>query len=353
MPSKTTAKLLDNFLKEVFYTLEMPKIDAEWISETLVQAELKGVSSNGVIRMPQYTKRLELSLVNPKPKITTIQDAGSLALLDGDNGMGQIVSRDAMQDCIQRAREYNVGVVFVKESNHFGAAATYTVQAAKEGMIGICTTTTIPIMAPSGGKEAKVGNNPISIAFPSEPMMVLDMALSNVARGYVIEAARAGRSIPESWGKNKKGNPTTDPNEVLESSLLSSIAEHKGSGLSIAIDAMLASISGSRNSSDIIGINDFSGKSGVTHLFIAINIESLTPVKEFATAANVFLQMLRNTQKADGIERIYMPGEIENELEAKRIKEGFIISKERLDELDEIAKRLDIRPLERTINDKQ
>ena len=344
----TTPEFLNYFLNEVFFKLGMPKSDADWIADTLVQAELKGVSSHGVIRMPQYTKRLELSLVNPKPKITTIKDAGSLALLDGDNGMGQIVSRDAMQNCIQRAKEHNVGVVFVKESNHFGAAATYTVQAAKEGMIGICTPTTIPIMAPSGGKEAKVGNNPISIAFPSEPMMVLDMALSNVARGYVIEAARAGKAIPESWGKDEEGRPTTDPNEVLRSSLLSSIAEHKGSGLSIAIDAMLASISGSRNSSDIIGINDFSGKSGVTHLFIAINIESLTPVQDFSMAANIFFQMLRNTEKAEGIERIYMPGEIEKELEAKHNKEGLSLSKERLNELDEIAKRLIIPPLQRT-----
>ena len=344
----TTPEFLNYFLNEVFFKLGMPKSDADWIADTLVQAELKGVSSHGVIRMPQYTKRLELSLVNPKPKITTIKDAGSLALLDGDNGMGQIVSRDAMQNCIQRAKEHNVGVVFVKESNHFGAAATYTVQAAKEGMIGICTTTTIPIMAPSGGKEAKVGNNPISIAFPSEPMMVLDMALSNVARGYVIEAARAGKAIPESWGKDEEGRPTTDPNEVLRSSLLSSIAEHKGSGLSIAIDAMLASISGSRNSSDIIGINDFSGKSGVTHLFIAINIESLTPVQDFSMAANIFFQMLRNTEKAEGIERIYMPGEIEKELEAKHNKEGLSLSKERLNALDEIAERLIIPPLQRT-----
>ena len=351
MTSNTTAANLHNFLREVFSTLEMTKIDAEWISETLVQAELKGVSSHGVIRMPQYTKRLELSLANPKPNITILKDAGPLALLDGDNGMGQIVSRDAMQNCIQRAKKHNVGIVFVKESNHFGAAGTYTIQAAREGMIGICTTTTIPIMAPTGGKEAKIGNNPISIAFPSEPLMVLDMALSNVARGYIIEAARAGKTIPDSWGKDSRGQATTDPNEVLKSSLLSSIAGHKGSGLSIAIDAMLASISGSRNSSEIIGINDFSGKSGVTHLFIAINIESLIPVKDFSMAASVFLQILRNTDKAEGIERIYMPGEIEDELEEKRKKDGFTLSKERIEELDEIANRLNIDPLKRTKNE--
>ncbi|MED5580391.1 MAG: Ldh family oxidoreductase [Nitrospinota bacterium] len=351
MPSITTATYLNEYLREVFSVLGMPKIDAEWISETLVQAELKGVSSHGVIRMPQYTKRLELSLANPKPNITILKDAGPLALLDGDNGMGQVVSRDAMRNCIERAKEHNVGVIFVKESNHFGAASTYTIEAARQGMIGICTTTTIPIMAPTGGKEPKIGNNPISIAFPSEPMMVLDMALSNVARGYVIEAARAGETIPDSWGKDSRGKSTTDPNEVLKSSLLSSIAGHKGSGLSIAIDAMLASISGSRNSSEIIGINDYSGKSGVTHLFIAIKIESLIPVNEFSIAANVFLQMLRDTKKADGIERIYMPGEIEYELEEKRKKNGFTLSKERINELDEIADRLNVLPLKRSKNE--
>ena len=347
MGGHTTGEKLHSFLDRVFTKLGLAEEDAAWTAETLVAAELRGVTSHGVIRMPHYSRRLEINLANPTPDFRVVKDAGALALVDGDNGMGQIVSKRAMEEAIARARTHNVGVVLLKESNHFGAAATYAAMAPEAGMVGLVTTNTLRVLPPAGGKEARIGNNPVSIALPSDPPMVLDMALSVVARGYIIEAARAGELIPEGWGLDKEGRPTTDPSQVLESSLLSPIAGYKGSGLSIAIDAILGSLAGGGHSHEIVGINEFSGKSRVTSVFVAINIEALLPLSEFRAAANTFISIIKATPKAAGVETIFIPGEIEHQKEAERRRNGFELSPERLAELDEIAERLDLPPLER------
>ncbi len=348
MSGHTTEEKLHSFLYRVFDRLGLPGDDAAWTAQTLVQAELRGVTSHGVIRMPHYVKRLEIDLANPTPNFRVLKDAGALALADGDNGMGQVASRRAMQEALARARIHNVGVVLLKESNHFGAAATYAAMAAEAGMVGLVTTNTLRVLPPAGGKEARIGNNPVSIALPSDPPIVLDMALSVVARGYIIEAARAGRPIPEGWGLDEEGRPTTDPHQVLASSLLSPIAGYKGSGLSIAIDAVLGALAGGGHSHEIVGINEFHGKSRVTSIFAALNVEALLPLAEFKAAANAFTALIKATPKAAGVENIFMPGEIEHETETKRRREGFTMPPERLAELDEIAQRLDLPPLERT-----
>ncbi|MCY3825164.1 MAG: Ldh family oxidoreductase [Nitrospinae bacterium] len=347
MSGHTTGEKLHVFLHRAFSKLGMPDEDAAWTADTLVTAELRGVTSHGVIRMPHYARRLEVKLANPAPDFRIIKDAGALALADGDNGMGQVVSKRAMEEAIARARTHNVGVVLLKESNHFGAAATYAAMAPEAGMVGLVTTNTLRVLPPAGGKEPKIGNNPVSIALPSDPPMVLDMALSVVARGYIIEAARAGELIPEGWGLDNEGRPTTDPHQVLESSLLSPIAGYKGSGLSIAIDAILGSLAGGGHSHEIVGINEFHGKSRVTSVFAAINVESLLPISQFRASANAFISIIKATPKAAGVETIFMPGEIEHQSETKRRRDGFELSPERLAELDEIAQRLDLPPLER------
>lgn len=347
MSGHTTGAKLRAFLHRAFTGLGMPEEDADWTAQTLVTAELRGVTSHGVIRMPHYVKRLEIGLANPTPNFRVVKDAGALALADGDNGMGQVVSRRAMEEALARARNHNVSVVFLKGSNHFGAAATYAAMAPEAGMVGLVTTNTLRVLPPAGGKEAKIGNNPISVALPGDPPMVLDMALSVVARGYVIEAARAGRAIPEGWGLDREGRPTTDPRQVLESSLLCPIAGYKGSGLSIVIDAILGSFAGGGHSHEIVGINEFTGKSRVTSVFAAVQVEALLPLSAFRAAAKAFVSVIKATPKAAGVERIFMPGEIEHEKEAERRRNGLELPPERLSELDEIARRLNLPLLER------
>ncbi len=340
------AGALERFAAGAFSRLGLPEEDAAWTARTLVAAELRGVTSHGVIRLPNYVRRLEAGVANPRPRISVVKEAGALALLDGDNGMGQVVSRRAMEEAIARAGIHNLAVVLAKESNHFGAAAAYALLAAEGGMAGLVTTTTMKVIAPHGARAPLIGNNPIAIALPGEPPLCLDMALSAVARGYVIEAARAGRAIPEGWGLDAEGRPTTDPDAVLKSSLLSPIAGHKGSGLSIAIDALLGGLAGGGFSHQVIEISDYSGKSRVTHLFAALRVEALLPLAAFRASVESFLGALRAAPRAAGVERVWMPGEIEREREAARRREGIPLPPERLRELAEIGRRLALPPLE-------
>ncbi len=337
---------LQRFVAEIFTRAGLPPDDAEWCAETLVRAELRGVTSHGVIRLVNYVGRLENEVVNPKPRVRVVKDAGALALLDGDNGMGQVVARRAMEDCLARAEAHNVGVVLLKESNHFGAAAPYASMALERNMAGLVTTNTVRVISPHGGRQRLLGNNPIAIAVPGDPPMLLDMALSAVARGYLIEAARAGREIPEGWGVDAEGRPSTDPDAILESGSLSPIAAHKGSGLSAAIDAVLGALAGGGHSHEIVGLMDMSGPSRVTHFFAALRIDALIPLPAFRAAVNALAGLLRDSPKAAGTDRIWMPGEIEMEEEERRRAEGIPLSHERMSELADLSDRYDVPPLE-------
>lgn len=346
MAGLVKSETLQTFVTNVFLQLGVPQEDASWTAETLVLAELRGVTSHGVIRLPAYVRRLEAGMLNPRPKLRVLKEAGPMALLDGDNGMGQVTSKHAMQDCIARAESHNVGLVFLKRSNHFGMASTYACLAADRGMIGLCTTNTPSFMVPFGGRKPMVGNNPIAIAIPGDPPIVLDMALSAVARGYLHQAARAGKPIPEGWGVDAEGRPSTDPNIVLESGSLAPIAGYKGSGLAVVIDAVLGAFSGEGHSHQIRGMMDLSGPSQVPHLFAAIRIEALMPLEKFRTAINAFAALLRAAPKAVGVERIWMPGEMENERESEKRRRGISLSDERWNELAQLAQHFHFPPPE-------
>lgn len=340
MTQTLSADALRQFVTAIFEKAGLPEDDAAWTADTLVEAELRGVSSHGVIRIPNYVPRIENGWVNTQPKMKVEKDAGALALFDGDNGMGQVVARNAMAECIDRAETHNVGVVVVKNSNHFGAAALYAEMAAERGMVGLCTTNAIRVFPPHGGKEKLLGNNPIAIAIPGEPPIVLDMALSVVARGYIVQAARAGKPIPEGWGVDGAGNPTTDPKVVLEEGALSPISTYKGSGLSLVIDAILGAVAGGGHSHQVIGIMEDNGPSEVPHFLAALKIEALLPLPIFRAAVAAFTDLLRASPRTEGAEQIWMPGEIEWTQRRERLESGIPLPDERIQELRQIGERL-------------
>ncbi len=337
---------LRRFVTEVFLDTGMPEADAAWTAETLVQAELRGTSSHGVIRIPDYANRLKTGANNPVPGIKIVKDAGALALMDGDNGMGQVVSKRGMEECLDRAGKHNVGVVIMQRSNHFGAAGIFAALALDRGMVGLVTTNTVRVIAPFGGKEKQIGNNPVSIAVPGDPPIVLDMALSTVARGYVLQALKAGKPIPEGWGVDSEGEPTTDPDEVIQTGSLTAVGGYKGVGLSVAIDAILGSVTGGAHSRNVVGIMNPVEPGNVTHVFAALRIEALLPLAEFSAAVNALGAFLRASPKAAGVERIWMPGEIEHESEKERIEGGIPLLPERYAELAELAEKIGIPELE-------
>lgn len=333
---------LERFLTDVFLKVGMPQEDAEWTSRTLTQSELRGVATHGVVRVPYYVRRFQSNLINRTPRVSIIKDAGCIAILDGDNGMGQVVSKKAMEECISRAKVHNIGVTLLKESNHFGVAATYALMAADHGMVGLCATNTASVIAPWGGRKPLIGNTPIAIAVPADPPLVLDMALGVVARGHIIIAAQAGRPVPEGWGVDAEGRPTTDPHAILNGGSLSLIGNHKGSGLSILIDAILGALAGGKYGYEGKDIMDLSGRMHVTHFFCAIHVESLVPLSGFCDSVNAFANVLRQSPKANGTEQILMPGEKELECERALRREGIPLSPERQRDLAELATSLGI-----------
>jgi len=336
------AEELKRFVTKIFIHAGMPENDAAWTAETLTQAELRGTSSHGVIRIPDYMRRLETGAVKTHPVVTIEKDAGALALLDGDNGMGQVTSQRGMEECIDRAKKHNVGIVVMKRSNHFGAAGTFAEMVVTRGMAGFVTTNAVKTIAAAGGKEKILGNNPISIAVPGDPPVVLDMALSTVARGYILQAHKAGKPIPEGWGVNSEGKPTTDPGEVLRSGSLTAISGYKGVGLSVAIDAILGSLTGGAHSHNVTGIMNHTDPGNVTHLFGAIHIDALIPLAEFRSAVTALCAFLRASPKVAGIERIFMPGEMEYTRAEERQRTGIPLLPERYVELAKLAGQIGI-----------
>ena len=235
---------LRKFAREVLTRVGVPSDHAAMTANSLVEADQRGVHTHGLAYLPVYVQRLMAGGINPAPAIRLVSERPSTALIDGDNGLGQVVGVQAIQLAINKAREHGAGLVGVRNSNHFGAAAHYAMAAAREGMIGLAMSNIGPTMAPWGGITPCYGNNPISYAVPTgEAAIVLDMATSVVSRGRISAAAARGETIPLGWACDREGRPTQDPNLALEGLLLP-VGGYKGYGIALLIDILSGVLTG-------------------------------------------------------------------------------------------------------------
>ena len=224
------------FVTALFDKTGLSPENAAFFAQSLVDINLWGIDSHGVLRVPIYVKRLKSGACNPQPNIKTIKSAITLEVMDGDNGPGQLVARKAMQRAIELANTYNLGMVIAFQSNHFGAAATYTRMAVDAGMVGVAMTNVVQNVVAPGGSKPIIGNNPVSIAVPTfgEFPFVLDISFSAVSGGKLLLASKKGEKIPMDWGTDKDGKPTDDPDVAFKGFLLPTGA-HKGLGLAYAV----------------------------------------------------------------------------------------------------------------------
>jgi LDH2 family malate/lactate/ureidoglycolate dehydrogenase len=299
----------------------IPNREADIVAHSLVDADLCGVGSHGVSRLTDYLKRLEAGLVKRETNITLIRETTTTALLDADNGWGQVASVQAMDTAITKALEHGTGFVGVRNSNHNGTAAYYTRIAAERGCIGIATTNTSALMVPFGAMEPSLGTNPISISVPAGPgkdPVVLDMATSNVARGKIILASKKGESIPEGWAITKDGEPTTDPIKALQGYILP--MGPKGSGLAIIVDILSGVLTGALFGKQIPRMYDDPEPQQIGHFFGAISVEAFMDMPFFSQRMKEKVDETVNSTPMKGFDRVYMPGEIE--LEKKRQQES-------------------------------
>jgi LDH2 family malate/lactate/ureidoglycolate dehydrogenase len=340
-----SVKELQNFCSQCFERLGLSPADAQVTAEGLVAANLRGVDSHGVIRLKVYTDRIRAGGTKLDGQPRTIQEGDSFALLDGDANLGQVISAKAMRLAIEKARVSTIAVVAVRNSSHFGAAAFYGLMAAQAGMIGVATTNSGPFMSPTGGAKRMLGNNPLCVAIPAgrfDPI-VLDMATGAVALGTILSAMMDQRRIPLTWGVDAQGRQTDDPKAVVEGGSILPLGGHKGYGLSLIIDVLTGLLTGGEFLTSVRGLyRSPQNSQGVSHLFLALRIESFMPLTEFKQRMDEMISALRECPRAPNVERIYVPGEIEQDTARVRLEKGIPLGSALVDELKSLAHELEV-----------
>ncbi|HWP26007.1 MAG TPA: Ldh family oxidoreductase [Xanthobacteraceae bacterium] len=283
------------------------------VARSLVDAELEGISSHGVMLVEMYVERLRRGSVSTRPSAHVISDRGCSVVLDAGHEPGQLTGDQAMALAIEKARRFGAGIVAVRHGFHFGAARRYALAAAESGCIGIVMCNTRPLMPAPGGAERMVGNNPIAIAIPTDGQIpiVLDMATSEAAMGKIRLAKEAGQTIPPTWAVRNDGAPTTDPGEAIDGMLLPA-AGAKGFGLAFLIDLMCGLLSGGATGCDVKPLyGDPSIPYDCSHLYLAIDVAHFCELSAFRAAATRAAERVRTSRRAPGVTRIFSPGEPE------------------------------------------
>lgn len=331
------------FCQRVFEKAGLPPADAFLVADALVDADLRGVSTHGLVRFPIYVARLRQGLVNATPKMRVVRAKGATVVLDGDDGFGQVIGAEGMRRAVELAREHGVGLTAIRNGTHLGALAYIAAMAVPHRMIGITLTITNPVIAPWGGVLPKLGNNPLAVAVPAgdRPPVVFDMACSQVARGNLILAAKTKRAIPPTWALDVRGRPTDDPDAGLQGSLMP-VGGHKGSGLALVVGILGGLLAGSPFGAGLGDIFDMTRPQRLGHLVMAVDIGACCPLPEFLRAMEAMIDDLKSTPRADGVEEIWMPGEMEMRRREERLRDGFPVSRVVLDEVRAVGAQLGV-----------
>jgi len=334
---------LSRFVKEAFMAVGTPEEYANIVADHLVLANLRGVDSHGVIRLPNYIRGIMEGYINPKPQIKIIKDSPWLTLLDGDRGIGHAVAAKATEIAINKAKNLGLGVIGIRNIRHIGMLAYYVLKIVNNNMLGFVAVNASPAIGLPGFKKPITGNNPLAMGFPvknGEPI-VLDMALSVVARGKIMVALKRGERIPEGWALSKDGKPTTDPKEAYEGILLP-IGGYKGLGLAIVMDMLCGILVGGGKYSLKVQRVWWFDQGGV--LIVALKLDNFMTYEEYFSIVNEYIKTLKSMPTSEGTE-VVLPGEPELRIFNERIQKGIPIDDEVFKEFKLLAEKLGIRPL--------
>lgn len=322
----------------VLERLDVPPQEARLAAECLVFAELRGIDSHGLVRLPVYARRLQARVVNPRPAIRVHSRFAAAAVVDGDNGLGPVVGCRAMDEALEIANNCGAAFVAVRHSNHFGAAAFYAERALARRLIGVAVSNAPPNMAAFGGRERFLGTNPMAVAIPAgeEPPVVFDASSSVVARGKIIMAAHRNLPIPEGWAIDPEGRPTTDAAAALAGAVLP-FGGPKGSAISFLIDIFAGVLSGAAFALHLNTLENVRAVQNLGHVFAAYRTDLFLPAAEFARRMDEILRMLKSAAPAPGVERVLAPGEIEFAAESRNRRLGIAIPKEVVGQLSNLA----------------
>jgi LDH2 family malate/lactate/ureidoglycolate dehydrogenase len=321
------ADRLRGWTRQVFQKVGVSSEDAELVTDSLIEANLRGVDTHGITRVLNvYIKRIQVGVMSPRTDIEVVRENASTAMLDCKNSIGQVGAARATRMAIEKAKRTGVGFTAVTHSNHYGAAAYYAMMGLDQGMIGFTCTNAPATVAPWGGRTPMLGTNPIAYAVPAgeEQAMVVDLATTVVARGRILLYAKQNRQLEPGWAFDDMGRPTVDAQAALKG-LLAPIGGYKGYGLALVVDILSGVLTGSNYGTHFPGFlaDEMKTPSDIGSVFCAINVESFMDLPEFKARMDAALREIKSSARADGVGRIYIPGEIEYETKMDRLAHGI------------------------------
>lgn len=347
-PCRVRAEELDRVTREVLQRVGLSAEHAATVARALVEAELRCQGSHGVSRLLDiYVDRLRQRATNPSPRIRVVARRGGTAVVDGDNGPGQVVGCHAMGLALDLAAEHGIGTVAVRGSNHYGAAAFYLREALERGCIGWTTTNAPPNMPPWGGRRPVLGTNPLAVAVPGGEggPILLDMATSVVAKGKIQLMAKEGHTtIPAGWALDAEGRPTQDLAAAAAGMMLP-VGGPKGYGLALLVEVFSALLSGADYGPHLGNMyTDFDRGQNVGHAFGALEISAFLPLEAFRARMDEMVAEIKAVPLAPGCDEILLPGEIEARCEARYRAEGIPMDGAVLAEIARIAREWGVEP---------
>src|SRR5215203_4884132 len=342
-----SAVAADAFARSLLQAHGVPPEDSAIIAGCLVSADLRGVDTHGLCRLPIYLERVRAGLINPKPNLVPKRVTAVAASLDGENGFGFVIGTRAMAEAIAMAREFGIGVVSARRSSHFGMAASYALPAVEAGLMAMVFSNASQAMPPWGSKQMLLGTNPFCMGAPAgkHRPIILDMSPAVAARGKIRRAERRGEVIPLGYALDAQGRPTTDPKAALGGVVLP-IGGYKGSGLSMMMDIFGGVISGAGFGGEVADqYKVFDRPQDVGHFFLAMRANLFVPEHEYRARMDTLVQRMRDCPKAEGFDDILVPGEPEAGHEAERRRSGIPYSAGEIAALQEEAVKVGVAPL--------
>jgi LDH2 family malate/lactate/ureidoglycolate dehydrogenase len=336
------------FAEKLLVAHGLPAKDAALAAYCLVRADLRGVSTHGLLRLPGYLERIRRGLINSAPSLAVEPVTSVVAALDGQNALGFVVATKAMSAAIDMAEESGVGVVGVRRSTHFGMASLYVLQAIDAQKVSLVFTNASRAMPPWGGREAFLGTGPLAAGAPGGSLndFVLDMSPAVAARGKIRLAARLGQPIPEGYALNSDGCPTTDPVAALGGVVLP-IAGPKGSGLAIMMDVFAGVVSGAAFAGAVRDqYKDFDEPQNVGHFFFAMRPDLFVTAHEYSSRLDTLVRKIHSTPLSEGFNEILLPGEIESRCEVERSQTGIPYNQAEIAPLHAEGAAIGLEPLE-------
>ncbi len=332
--------VLKQACRDIFTAAKVPAADAAILGDVLVTTDMRGIHSHGVIRCARYIECLQSGGIKAAAEPVVLSETPTALRVSAAGGLGIPAAEKTVRRVIHKAKQVPVVIGTVNHSDHYGAAGYYAMSCAEAGLIGFSMSNTCPLIAPTGGSRAAIGNNPFAYAAPGKAYrgVLFDICMSMAASGKLIIAAANGEKIPKDWIMDRDGLPTDDPAEIYRDAVMMPFAAHKGYGFAVMVELLSGILAGAAITEDVHSWNMVPGAdSGTGHCFIAVNPEFFGGLDYFRGRVDLLIGRLTSTRTAPGVERVYYPGEIEFERERGALEDGVLLPKASLDELRRAA----------------